>query len=207
MATQLNASQVHILQTLAKAPDGMTRTQLETKAPDGTAVTPDNLGTVKASGNHDGSLKALGLVKTVAPDVDLDAEGPGRDPVLWLVTAKGLKVAVKMLARKRGNRIDHGVIDTAVKKVKANRVHSIDTFTDSDFREVKTLLGEEYADVTLEEVRRQTINRRKQGAYSDPLNKVRMAAAETIRRCGPGGTLIPDLLTEKQLKELEKLLA
>lgn len=207
MSSQLNASQVHILQTLRKSNDGLTRAQLQNKCPEGTSVTPGNLGTAEPSDNHVDSLKSLGLVKPVSSRGAGLTEEDERDLVVWRITPKGEKLAEKLVTRKRGSsvRVPAGKLDPAVKRLKALRTYGLELFTDSDLKELREGLGTEYAEVPLTELRQQIVNRRKQGAFADPQDKIRTATREVIRRCGPEGTLIANLLTPDQLKKLEKL--
>src|SRR4051812_28380838 len=94
--SQLNASQVRILQVLAGSPAGMTREQLEEAAPDA-SPSPTNLGPAykdtMANPFYAGSLVGLGYVRQAVGQLD------GKDVILWRTTAKGAKAAETFVTR------------------------------------------------------------------------------------------------------------
>lgn len=165
----LNSSQVLTLQTLAKHEDGLDQETLEKKS--GASISPANLGPVhketlkEGNGTYAKSLYGLGLVK------------PEQQPngvVLWKATAKGLKEALEVKTKKRVNKLDiipAKVLDPVIQKFRVTRTYGFESYTDDDIREIKKQIGKEYADISLDSVRQQITNRRKQGAYADPKKK------------------------------------
>ena len=207
MASTLNASQVHILQTLRKSDDGLTRAQLASKCPDGTAITPANLGTAETSDNHAGSLKVLGLVKPVSSRGAGLTEEDERDLIVWRITPKGDKLAEKLIARKRSSapKVPAAKLDSAAKRLASLRTYSFELFTDADIKEIRDSLGADFAELPLTDIRQQIVNRRKQGAFADPAEKVRKAAAAAIRAFGADGTLAAGVLSKEVEAKLAKL--
>lgn len=203
MASQLNASQVLILQTLAKHRTGtMTRAAIEEAS--GATLSAGNLGPVyketldAGNGEYAESLYGLGMVR---PEQSED-EG-----VVWTITPKGRKAALGVKAKSRGTavKVDVATLDTVVKKFRTTRTYSEETYTEDDLKEVRSQLPTEFKDLDLEQLRSQICNRRKQGAYVDPTVKVRKTVQAILRQIGEEGTLVKGLLTTEQTKKLEKL--
>jgi len=161
---KLNGSQVLILKALAKAgPAGMTRRQLKRVAP----VNSDNLGPVHVESleNHPKSLIARGLVV-----VEEEDDGTKSVPV-YRITAKGLEYAKTLKALPRLTRLTYEkippkILDPAIRQVKEKRTYGLEQFTDMDLREILKLCGPKYADVPLDSLRQQIVNRRKRGAFA-----------------------------------------
>jgi hypothetical protein len=193
----LNASQVLILQTLAKFPDGLSTEVLATKS--GATVNSGNLGPVfkLTLGNYPDSLFGLGYVKPNQYE-----EGP----VLWTITPKGQKQAGVLVTKKKytGVKIPGKVLDAQVIKFMKVRTYGLELYTLDDLKEIRTACGEEYKDVPLEELKQQIVNRRKQGAYADPQATTNRLVAAILKAIGEEGTL-GKILTKEQITKLEKL--
>lgn len=203
MASQLNASQVLILQTLAKHRTGtMTRAQIEEKS--GATLSAGNLGPVyketldAGNGEYAESLYGLGMVR---PEQSED-EG-----VVWTITAKGRKAALGVKAKSRGTtvKVDADALDTVVKKFRTTRTYGMELYTEDDLKEIRSQLPKEFSSVEIDDLRLQICNRRKQGAFTDTDAKNRKFAQAILRHIGPAGTLLKGLLTAEQVKKLEKI--
>ena len=202
MAAPLNSSQVVLLQTLARLPDGefISRADLESKA--AVPASASNLGPshpatlAEGNGEHADSLYGQGLVKPQKH------EG---EATQWAATAKGRKLAPTFKARKRtddAHKVPVKVLDPIVRKFAATHPYSFELYTDADLKESRTALGEDYAAVPLADLRDQMANRRKQGVLADPADKVRKAVERAIRDFGPDGSVVAELLTAAQVKQL-----
>jgi len=200
MKTQvnLNASQVLILQTLTKAPDGLTTEDLAKKS--GATVNSGNIGPVfkQTLENYPDSLYGLGLVKPVKMGED--------EPTKWVITPKGQKQAGVMVTRKKytGTKIDPKVLDSVVKKFMQVRTYGLELYTQDDLKEIRKACGDDYNDVPLDELRQQIVNRRKQGAFADPQEKTNRLVATILKAIGEEGELAK-ILTKEQVAKLEKL--
>lgn len=198
--TNLTPTQILALKTLADNGD-MTYGML---ADAGVNITTGEMskGTISANGEaaNPDSLEARGYVKWQEMS---EGEGKGK---LWTVTASGRKMADKLVLRVRdnGEKVPAGMLDKAVLRVKGTRHYGLELFTEEDMTTVRSLLSEKYHNVPLDGLRQQMVNRRKQGAYSDPLEKQRKAMERAIREFGPEGTVIEGLLSAKQVNALRE---
>jgi hypothetical protein len=181
----------------------LTVDQIEAKAP-GAAATSSNLGPLLQSayeeGRHAGSLRAQGLIKCV------QHQG---DDVRWSVTAKGAKLAKTIKARPRSNadtKVPPEILDPAVIAFRATRTYGIEWFSEEDIDEIREQLGDDYEHVTADDLRMQITNRRKQGAFVDPKDRIKKAVERAIREFGPEGTILPDLIGDYEIAKLQKLL-
>lgn len=156
----LTNSQVLILKTLARNPNGLTREMLLEKS----GVVCDNatLGPVYQEGieKHSESLVAYRLVK-------VEKRSP-TDPTLFKLTAGGVQAAGSYSARKRGqtDKVPPEELDPVVLSIRALKPYGLELFTDDDLKEIREQLPEEHREVTLTSLRQQIVNRRKQGAYA-----------------------------------------
>ena len=196
MAT-LNASQVLILQTLAKFPDGLTRDKLAAKS--GASCSTDNLGPQQLNGNHVTSLYGMGLVKPVKHE---------EEECLWLPTKKGMKAAAtyKTLKPRSSEKVPASLLDPLAAALQAARTYSMEQWTDEDVKELREKLGQDWAELPLNDLRQQVVNRRKQGAFSSPTERLRKAVDKTIKDFGPEGHLAK-VLTPKQVEQLQALVS
>jgi len=158
----LSNAQVLLLQAIAKAPKGLTREQIGEKS--GVTPTIDTLGPVNKDtlGAHPDSLYGQKLISV--------SQDEGEEP-LYKATPKGTTAAKEHSARVRMNgddRVPPKALDAAVLKVRQFRTYGLELFTEADIAEVKRLLGPKYAKVPAEHLKQQIVNRRKQGAYTDP---------------------------------------
>lgn len=206
----LNASQVGILQLLARYEDGLTRAQLEAKAPEGVSLSPGNLGPSRketlegdTEGTYSTSLFALGYVRpAVEPD---DA---GNDTTRWHITPKGEKIAGKVKhkhASSRGVKIPHSKLDPLIQRMRATRIYGLEQWSDADLRELRDQLPEEYRDTPLDVLRTKCAGRRKAGAFADPSERIRKAAQAAISAFGRDGKLAKGVLTAEVESRLRKL--
>lgn len=200
--TNLTPTQILALKTLADNGD-MTYGML---ADAGVNITTGEMskGTISANGEaaNPDSLEARGYVKRQEMSGE---EGEGRG-ILWAITASGRKMADKLVLRVRdnGEKVPAGMLDKAVLRVKGTRHYGLELFTEEDMATVRSLLSDKYADVPLDGLRQQMVNRRKQGAYANPLEKQRKAMERAIREFGPEGTVIEGLLSAKQVNALRE---
>ena len=209
MASTLNTSQVHILQTLRKSDDGLTRAQLASKCPEGTAVTPANLGTAETSDNHVDSLKSLGLVKLISSRGAGLTEEDERDLIVWRITPKGEKLATSIKAKgvsARGVSIPPKVLDPIIKRMRPLRTYGLNQWTDADVLELRGHLPEEYQSVTVDTLRTKIVGRRQAGAFADPTERPRKAARASLAAFGPNGSIQAGLLPAKVVADLEKFI-
>lgn len=179
----LNASQVHILQVLAKHPEGLTRQEMQAVLPPGVSLSADNLGPVTDDpldrGSNPDSLRAREMV-TVQTFED--------EPATYRITPEGKRWATKSAARSKmpdDQRIPPAVLDAAVNQVRSNKSYGLELYTPDDINEVRSYCAmydaergvdasiEHYSAITDENIILQMCNRRKQGAYSDPSAKRR----------------------------------
>jgi hypothetical protein len=65
------------------------------------------------------------------------------------------------------HRISDKVLDMAVIKSRRERTYAIDRYKTSDWEYVRTLCGQRYGTIPLDDIRHQAINRRKAGAYKE----------------------------------------
>ncbi len=194
---KLNGSQVLILQALADAKKPLTRAELVEKVGHGVAVSPANL----SSTTEPASLSSRGMLTA--------SEGEDGS-VKFGVSAKGAKFAGQMVARRQGangDKVPPGKLDPAVKRVKASRTYGLELLTEADLTEIRTALGDKYAEVPLDSLRQQVVNRRKQGAFSDPADRNRRAAESALRAFGPGGAVRDGLLPTATVKSLREIVA
>lgn len=209
MTAILNDSQVFLLQTLRtfNAANGpMPRSRLDETSKG--SATPSNLGpanlqTLKdGNGKYAGSLFGLGFVQPCGSE-----ESDNTRETSWKITDKGLKAVETYRARKRGAnvKVPSAKLDKEVKKLRNTRTYGLELFTTDDLKELRTALGDDYANVTLEDLRQQITNRRKQGAFADPKAKIAAAVKKAILDFGPEGR-IASLLTAKQVTEMQALL-
>jgi hypothetical protein len=200
-SSQISASQVTILQALAKSPKGLTTAGLREAVGSGVAVNSGTIGPVfrEILDHYPDSLYGLGLVK---PD-----KREGEDHV-WQITPRGTKVADTVRTRKvvTGVKVSPKVLDAAVKRFRPTRTYGIELYTDDDLREIRKLLPGEYQDVGTESLLMQILSRRKQGAFTDDADRVRRAVTKAVKDFGPGGA-IKAVLTKAQVEELNALLA
>jgi len=125
----------------------------------------------------------------------------------WVVTAKGRSVVEKIKVRKDDcPKVDAGKLDTVVIKFRSTRTYGIELYTDADMKEIKAALGVAAEGVTLDSLRNQIANRRKQGAYSDKAATFARKIAATIRDFGPEG-IVAKILTAPQVAKLRALKA
>lgn len=157
----LTNSQVVILKTLLRNPNGLTREALADKS--GVVVDNETLGPVyqETLTNHPDSLVAYRLVKV--EKIDPTA------PTLYKLTGGGIQAASMYSARKRGatDKVDPKALDKAVQSIRALKPYGLELFTEDDVKEVRELLPESEREVTVPSLRQQIVNRRKQGAYAD----------------------------------------
>lgn len=159
MTATLTNSQVIILKTLLRNPNGLTREQIAEKA----QVVVDNstLGPVydETLDKHPESLTSLRLVlrKRYTPD----------SPVLYILSEPGKRLADKYTSRRRGakDKVEPTELNKVVLKVRPFKTYGIENFTDDDIKEIRNQLPEEYQAVTIDSLRRQIMNQRKIGAY------------------------------------------
>lgn len=198
--TPLNDSQVLILQALAKCEVG-TGLNKVALAKTGAAINCGNLGPVfkQVLANYPDSLYGLGLVKpTQHPDEEL----------VWEATAKGRAVADRYRARKvtGGAKVPGAVLDPVVKKFLPTRTYGLELYTDDDLKEIRALLGDDFATLPLTALRQQIVNRRKQGAFSSKEDRTRASVTRALKEFGTNGTVVDGLLTDAQIERLEGLL-
>jgi hypothetical protein len=75
-------------------------------------------------------------------------------------------------ATPKGNRVPAAVLDAAVKAVKAGRPRRVfENYTQADWDEVRSRLPQEWRWLSNEQLKHQSCNRRKQGAYSTEAKK------------------------------------
>lgn len=156
----LTNSQVLILKTLARNPNGLTREMIAEKS----GVVCDNaiLGPVyqETMEKHPESLISYRLVKVekLSPTA----------PTLFKLTAGGIQAAGSYSSRKRGatDKVPPEELDSVVLSIRALKPYGLELFTDDDIKEIRAQLSEEYNSVTIPSLRQQIVNRRKQGAYA-----------------------------------------
>lgn len=157
----LTNSQVLILKTLLRNPNGLTRESLAEKS--GVVVDNTTLGPVlqETLSAHPECLVAYRFVKVekISPDA----------PTLYKLTPGGTQAANSYSARKRGatDKVDPDSLDKAVLSIRALKPYGLELFTEEDVKEVRALLPEGEQEVTVPSLRQQIVNRRKQGAYSN----------------------------------------
>lgn len=161
MALPLTNSQVRILKTLLRNPNGLTRDQLSDKSE--VVCDADVLGPVREEliETHPESLVAYRLVQC-------SKDAPGM-PNLFTLTPSGLEAANQYSARKRGagdNKVPPEHLDMAVLSVRNLKPYGLELFTDDDVKQVRALLPDDYQEVPITLLRQQIVNRRKVGAYS-----------------------------------------
>lgn len=210
-ATQLNASQVLILQTLARVtPRRLSTSELADRS--AAVCSAGNLGPVirtsldgdradtRTAEDYPDSLYALGLVKPYA------SEG---EYTTWGLTSKGMAAAERYIARgvsARGLGIPHKILDPLIKKMKTVRTYGLNQWTNDDVKELRDQLPEEYQDVTVEVLRTKIVQRRQAGAFADPDAKPRNAAKATLKAFGPDGEIEAGLLTDTVIARLNAIL-
>jgi hypothetical protein len=200
----LNASQVYILKALTRS-NGMTREALEREVGPSVACTPENLGpaykeTLEGNAKYMGSLWGLGLVRPIYDEVG------GEMVPLWHATAKGRQMAASLKTRERPKKEDKvppSLLDPVVRRFKATRTYGLELYTDDDILAIRQTLGSKWAHVPIEALRLQITARRKQGAFADPVAKIRRCIEKAIREFGPEGSILP-ILTPAQVDTLER---
>ncbi len=207
--SKLSPSQVMILQTLAKNPEGLTRQQLEAKLPDA-SISYANLGPVfteKVVPDEDfrQTLLGRGFVKVAkTPPI---REGEKTWGAVWVITARGAKAALSTKTKIRAKTaIPPKLLDPIVIKFKATRTYGLERFTEADIKEIRTALGPEYAEVPLADLRQVIVNRRKTNAYSDPKQRRLRPVKAALAAFGPEGWLEPDFLTTAQVATLRQMI-
>ena len=161
---QLSRSQVHILKALASVPFGMTRDQIEEKLD--ITVSTDVIGPVYSEDlyKHPDSLYALGCVSPTREEDDTKAR--------WRITKDGKQIADKVKTRKPSSAVVPGdVLDPVVIAFRPTRTYTAERYTDEDMKEIRSKLGDRYANVCLDSLRQQIVNRRKMGKYN-PIQSV-----------------------------------
>jgi hypothetical protein len=208
--TNLNASQVMILQALAKSDEPLSKEDIEKVAPNA-AVSAINLGPVfqeTLEGANEGngawrysdSLYALGYVRPVKDNRD------DKEVTCWEITAKGRKLVDKLVTRTKaaGNlKIPPEILDPIILKMRAVRTYGLNVWTDTDVKELRDKLPEEYRTISIENLRHRIVQRRQAGAFADPSKKRRMSIEKVLREFGPDGTVL-QLLSNKQVDVLEE---
>ena len=197
----LNNSQVLILKSLAKSSSGMTREQLGRT---GACAAQYNLGPVYHETLVDGadhsstSLYELGLVSPEEHE----------SGVLWVITAKGRKMAQRMEPRPVfTSKVPTKLLDAVLQEFIAHRPYSLDSCTTDDLKIIREELGEPYSlRLSLDSLRQQISNRRKSGVFASRKDKISRSAKRVIKEYGLGGTVCKGLLTPKQLKRLNQLI-
>lgn len=188
--SQLNASQVRILQTLSTADGGMTRDEL---AEQGCSPTTDNLGTTTREGlaEHPESLGALGLVKIV-PNSDSGEDRKTR----FALTARGEKAATTHVTRvwEHDVKVPRKSLVSIGKKMRDTRTYSFEEFTESDLAEIRQNLPKEYQGVSDVSLKFQLVNLRKQGVFANPKDRAVKAAKATLKAFGRYGNVSKGLL-------------
>jgi DNA-binding PadR family transcriptional regulator len=187
-AIKLNDSQALILKALAAKGHrangglGMTKQDVEAACP-GAAFTVSNVG-VGGNGSAPcpGSLLDHGYVSAERHDVE------GRMVTFYRATRAGVKAAqsIRSLARS-DRRVDAAALDPVVIAFRPARTYGIENYTDDDLAEIRAALGPGAADFPLSDLRQLIANRRKQGAYADPRERVRRVAKATLQAFGAGG--------------------
>jgi len=191
-ADGLTASQVIILNVLAKASTGLTASQIS-YAGKGVPVNANTIGPVFGEGHPD-SLRGRGLVV---------CEKQEEEDVHWSITEKGRKMAgMKAQRIGPGKRVPNEVLDPVVLMFKKRRTYGLERYTDDDILDLRTQLPKDYRDVDPKDLWNQILARRKQGAFADPDEKIRKALEKVLREFGPNGTMIEDFLTEDQVQQL-----
>lgn len=213
----LRKSQLRILQALDRADGALTKADILAEIREELPDASDNTGYLSAAlGSFDKdvtknieervgfpSLMTLGLVKGIEREF---AQGNASE---FLLTAAGKKAAATYHDRKPAQalRVENKVLDKAVKEWKSTHIYGLDALTDDDLVEIKKALGAGHKGLALDDLRQQIVNRRKQGAYSDPRNRERAAIKETLNRFGPEGTVKAGFLKPAQVEELTAMLA
>lgn len=156
----LTNSQVMILKVLARNPNGLTREQIAEKS--GVVVDNTTLGPVlqETLSAHPECLIAYRFVRVekISPDA----------PTLYKLTPGGTQAANTYSVRKRGatDKVNPDKLDEVVLRIRPLKPYGIENFTDDDVKQIRSELPEEDQEVTIDSLRRQIANRRKQGAYS-----------------------------------------
>lgn len=171
----LTNSQVLILKALAKARGPVVRAALEKAA--GVATGPENLGPVSKESVNGYADSLIGR-KLVTVQQDDEVVGG----VVFQATAAGKALAVKCSARKpsEAENVPAKSLDAAVLKVKAFKPYGLELYTDEDLKEIRALLPKDHQQVPLDALRQQIVNRRKQGAFTDPKAKAARKALSAV---------------------------
>jgi hypothetical protein len=195
----LNQSQVLILKFLAKHPDGVSAEKISTALGDGIAVNAETLGPVfrETAENHPTSLIGLGLARSKKEDKE----------TVYLPTPKGVTLSAKVSAREPNGheKIPNKELDRAVIAVKDFKAYGFELYTKNDLEEVRTHLTKKYPKIGDDALRLLICNRRKQGAFTDPAEKVKRAAKATLVAFGPDGVIKKGLLAKETVTKLEAL--
>lgn len=201
-AIQLNRSQITILQALCKLrpSQSMTKAQLAEAAPDA-AITNANLGVSKRDAGPD-SLYALGYVAAEQHDVD------GRMTVMYRATPKGRSIAARLRNLTRSSpKVPTDLLDKALVAFRPLRSYGIDAYTEDDVEEIRRMIGPAADGVSVDDFRQQMANRRKQGVFADPTDKVKRAARSALEAFGPEGWVQPNLLDDVAVQSLQRIAA
>lgn len=184
----LSPRQVKALKTLARNPNGMTRPQLERAI--GTTIGSDVIGPVYSEDLHlyPESLYARSLVYCMRDEDDENTR--------WLITSQGKKVANTTVTRDlTAAVVPPEILDPIVIEFRSTRTYSIELYTEQDMQEIRSKLGNAYAEVSINDLRQQIINRRKMGKY-----KTTEVIPEwyTVYRQGQHWTALVEEMTEHQ---------
>jgi hypothetical protein len=130
---------------LAKHESGLTRAEIEKKAP-GVAVNAGNIGPVFKDyvDNYPDSLYARRYVKPIK-----NAEEYEDEQVRWIITTAGKNAAskYKTLRKVTAEKIPPTVLDPVVKKFMALRTYGLELYTDDDLKEIRTACGDEFSEL------------------------------------------------------------
>ncbi len=164
MLPELTSSQVLFLRALLEHPEGMTRAELHKATK--TTPTGHNLGpvygdSIPRNSKYKDSLYARRYVTATKFADD--------EPVIYKITGIGREAAKKFSARKRltnTSNIPAEVLDPIIRQFKTTRTYGLELYTDADIAEIRNLLDEDYAGISLDDLRQRIVNRRKQGAFA-----------------------------------------
>ena len=168
MNSRLTVSQIRTLQALVKAPRGLTRAQIAQRGK--TSVSAQQLGPAYQEDAWDPkyttkggpkSLVQLGLVRALQDGSD------GLDTIRYTITPAGKTAATSHFVRDHRDKpqVPAKALDQAVVTTRAPRAYGFEEYSHEDLAAVRALLGPRWHDLDLEDLRRQIVNRRKQGAY------------------------------------------
>ena len=202
----LSDTQIMILQHLHQSrKKGLTRQEISDAV--GFSANGSNLGPTYTENREaqPNSLVSRKMVKVYQLTVK------GEEHTVYMITKSGIEAAKKhsVLQQSNGEKIPSSVIDPAVKRALATRNHCLERFTDEEIREIRKDIGGKYKSVSIDNLREQAVNRRKQGAYkdtSDSKRKIR-SLKRLEKEFGVEGTTIKLFLTGKQILQIDKTLS